>query len=442
MNARAAAAELCRAALEAVEPAAAVRAFLSRDEHALAIGDQRYPWEGLTRLWVTGAGKAGPAMARACEEVLGDRIAGGTVLGKRGALGGVRPARIALAEADHPVPTPAGCAAAARLAAELDALGASDLLLALISGGGSSLLAWPAEGLCAADLVETGRLLLGASVPIAEVNAVRRHLTRLGGGQLAARAAPARVAALILSDVVGNPLEAIASGPCAPDPTTFADALACLERHRLLERVPPAVRAHLEAGRRGERPETLKPGDPRLATVQNQIVADAGLAAVAALQRARRLGLAAELLTTRLEGEARELGGFLAALLRGMARDGHPLRRPACLVALGESTVSLGDGPGRGGRNQELVLAAALALEGERDVLLCALASDGEDGPTDAGGALCDGESAARARALGLDPRAHLTRHDSYPLLDALGDLLRPGPTGTNVGDLVFLLAL
>ncbi len=441
MNAdgRALAEELCRAALAAVEPAAAVRAFLSLEDGVLRVGERRHALAG--RVWVVGAGKASAAMALACEELLGPRLAGGLVLCKRGAPR-ARLARIELADADHPVPSREGCEAAARLAASLDGLGGDDLVLALISGGGSSLLAWPAEGLELEELGATARCLLSASVPIAEANTVRRHLTRLGGGGLAARAAPARVVSLILSDVVGDALEAIASGPTAADPTTFADALGVLDRHGLRAQVPRAVRARLEAGARGELPETLKPGDPRLAAVQNVIVGDAAIAAIAASVSARRLGLRSELLTTRLEGEARELGAFLARLLRGMAHDGYPLRRPACLIAAGESTVTLGDAPGRGGRNQELALAAALELEGEERVLLCALASDGEDGPTDAGGARCDGESARRARALGLDPRAHLARHDAYPLLDALGDLLRPGPSGTNVGDLVFLLAL
>jgi hydroxypyruvate reductase len=442
---------ICRAALDAVEPGAAVRAFLSLEEEALVVGSQRYPLaprppgvslepRPIERIWVAGAGKASVAMASACEQLLGDRIAGGVVLCKPG--GRAPLARIEIAEAGHPIQDRAGCEAAARLASGLDPLGERDLLLALISGGGSSLLAWPAEGIGLEELAATGRLLLGAGVPIAELNAVRRHLTRLGGGGLAARAAPARVAALILSDVVGSPLEAIASGPTAPDPTSFDDALATLERHGLRERVPTAVLAHLEAGRRGELPETLKPGDPRLGAVQNQIVGDGTLAATAAAERARGLGLRTQILSTRLEGEAHELGGFLAGLLRGMAREGHPLRRPACLIAAGESTVTLGTDPGHGGRNQELALAAALALEGESAVLLVSLASDGEDGPTDAGGALCDGETVTRARALGLDPRRHLARHDAYPVFAALGDLLRPGPTGTNVGDLVFLLAL
>jgi hydroxypyruvate reductase len=441
---------LVRAALDAVDPAAAVRACLSLDRLAggrfrIAVGQRRYELgAGIERVWIVGGGKASPAMAAACVEVLrpiGERLAGGLVVAKAGQLHGAQPARVELAEGGHPLPDERGCAAAARIAELVDGLGERDLLLCLLSGGASSLLALPAPGLALADLAATSRALLASGAPIGELNAVRRHLSALAGGQLAARAAPAQVATLILSDVVGSPLEAIGSGPTAADPSTFADALATLEHYAPGAGVPETVVAALRAGAAGARPETLKPGDARLLLVHNELVADGALAAVACELRARCLGMNAQVLTTRLEGEARAVGGFLAGLLRGMARDGRPLPRPACLIAAGETTVTLGADPGHGGRNQELALAAALALAGEADVLLVALATDGEDGPTDAAGALVDGTTVARARALGLEAGAHLERHDAYPLLAALGDLLMLGPTGTNVGDLVFMLA-
>ncbi len=284
--------------------------------------------------------------------------------------------------------------------------------------------------------------LLRSGAAIHEVNAVRKHLSQVKGGQLARHIVErgARAAVLVLSDVVGSPLDAIGSGPCAPDPTTFADAWAVLQRHDLLAGVPTAARDHLRRGMDGNIAETPKPGAPLLERVQHVVVGDNRAAAQAAVERARRLGLHALLLSTFVEGEAREVARVLAALVKEEARTGHPLPRPACLVLGGETTVTV-RGDGLGGRNQELALAAALALDGWPDVLVVTLATDGSDGPTDAAGAIVDGETAARARAQGLDPLDHLARNDAYPLLNAVGDLIVLGPTGTNVNDLVFLLA-
>jgi hydroxypyruvate reductase len=290
-----------------------------------------------------------------------------------------------------------------------------------------------------ADLQQVTDLLLRSGATIGEMNAVRKHLSQVKGGQLARAAAPATLVALILSDVVGSPLDAIASGPTAPDESTFAEAWAVLERYGLVDQAPPAVVAHLQRGLRGEVPETPKPGDPVLARVTNVIVGSNRLAALAALARAGELGMHALLLSTFVEGEAREVGRVLAGVAREVAQHDQPLPRPACIVAGGETTVTV-RGSGRGGRNQELALGAALGLAGLERVLVASLATDGSDGPTDAAGALADGTTLARAEALGLDAYASLAANDSYRFFQALGDLLITGPTNTNVNDLMVVM--
>jgi len=428
-----------RAALAAVEPGAAVRRFVRRQGERLIAAGRVYDLAAVEQVRVVGAGKAAAAMAAALHSILGDRLSGGLAVTKVGhAPPGAGP--IELVEAGHPLPDEAGVAAARRMAGLLAGGTGRDLVLAIISGGGSALLALPAEGISLADLQATTGLLLRSGATIVEMNAVRKHLSQVKGGGLARLAAPSPLIGLILSDVVGDPLDAIASGPTAPDPTTFADAWAALERYDLAGRVPAPVRDRLQAGRRGDIPETPKPGDPLFDRVHNVVVGSNRLAAEAAVEEARRWGLNALLLSTSVEGEARQVARVAAALAREVAHHDRPAPRPACLVWGGETTVTV-RGTGRGGRNQELALAAALALDGVPNVLLAALGTDGTDGPTDAAGAVVTGETAARARAQGLDAATHLTNNDAYSFFDALGDLIRPGPTGTNVNDLLFIFA-
>jgi hydroxypyruvate reductase len=315
-----------------------------------------------------------------------------------------------------------------------------DLVLAVISGGGSALLTLPATGLTLADLQQTTDLLLRSGATIVELNAVRKHLSQVKGGGLARLAGEARVASLILSDVVGDPLDVIASGPTAADPTTFADAWTVLERYNLVARVPGAVRERLQAGVEGSLPDTPKPDAALLQRVHNVVVGSNRLAAEAAVLAASEVGLNTLLLSTFVEGEACQVARVAAALAKELATYDRPVSRPACLVWGGETTVTV-RGLGKGGRNQELALAAAVAMAGLPGVLLVALGTDGTDGPTDAAGAVANGETMARARSLGLDPAAHLENNDAYPFFDALGDLVRTGPTGTNVNDLLLLFA-
>jgi len=376
-------------------------------------------------------------MARAVEDILEDRVTAGLVVVRTGYTTPLR--RITLREAGHPLPDPAGEAAARKILSLVSGLSPNDLVVCLISGGGSALLPLPREGLTLRDKVDTTDLLLRSGADITEINTVRKHLSRIKGGQLARAAAPARLVTVVVSDIVGSPLDAIASGPTVPDGTTFADALAVLDKYGLTARVPAAVLATLRRGAAGALPETPKPGDPAFDRAFATIIADGAAAARAAAAEAERLGFHALLLSTYIEGEAREVGRALAGIAREIAGTGQPVPRPACIVCGGETTVTV-TGTGRGGRNQEVALGAARPLAGLPETLIVSFATDGVDGPTDAAGAVADGTTLARARARGLEPARHLADNNAYPLLDAIGDLIRIGPTNTNVNDLMVIL--
>ncbi|MHB8799436.1 MAG: glycerate kinase type-2 family protein [Thermoanaerobaculia bacterium] len=428
------------AAVAAVEPARAVARILSRDGDLLRAGDTTVPLAAGASVRLVAAGKAAAAMTEAAAAVLGERLSGGVLVTKYGHVAGhALPPAIEVFEAGHPVPDEAGRAAFASVEALLAGCREADVVVALLSGGASALLADPAEPIALSELQVTTGLLLRSGASIVELNAVRKHLSRLKGGQLARLATPATVVSLILSDVVGDPLDVIASGPTAPDPTTFADAWSVVERRGLADALPATVRARLRAGAEGRLPDTPKPGDPLFDRVHNVLVGSNRLAALAAVGEARALGYTTLLLSTFVEGEAREVARVAAALGRGVLAHGDPVPPPACLVFGGETTVTV-RGTGRGGRNQELALAAALALEGIDRVSVMALATDGSDGPTDSSGAIVDGATAGAIRAAGLDPAAALAANDAYPALEAAGAQLRTGPTGTNVNDLTVIL--
>lgn len=439
-----------QAALAAVEPGAAVRRHVRREGSHLAVSGRSYDLACVERIWVVGGGKAATAMAAALQDLLGDRLTGGLIVTKYGHADPQQDTGpIVAVEAGHPIPDEAGVNGAGRMRSLLRQATQKDLVFAVLSGGGSALLTLPAPGLTLANLQSTTDLLLRSGATIVELNAVRKHLSQIKGGGLARMAAPAPVISLILSDVVGDPLDVIASGPTAPDPTTLADAWAVLERYDLARRVPQAVRERLlpalgetglPEGAAGEPAETPKPGDSLFRQVQNLIIGSNRLAAEAAVAAARAGGLNALLLSTFVEGEARQVARVAAALAKEMVACDRPVPRPACVVWGGETTVTV-RGSGKGGRNQELALAAALAMEGLPHVLLVALGTDGTDGPTDAAGAVATGETIARARALGLDAEGCLENNDAYPFFAALDDLIRTGPTGTNVNDLLFVFA-
>jgi glycerate 2-kinase len=402
----------------------------------LTVGERAFDLDRVRRLFIVGAGKASGRMAEAVADTLGDPHAQSLVVVKE------NPGcnwRVRWVEAGHPIPDERGRAAAEEILRLVESAGVDDLVICVISGGGSALLPLPVPGVSLAEKQAVTRLLLEAGATINELNAVRKHLSALKGGQLARAAAPAPVVALLLSDVIGDPLDVIASGPTAPDPTTFADALAVLDRFRLRERVPESARHHLEAGAAGAVPETPKPGDPVFAAVTNRVIGNNGLVVEAALDAARRLGYPPLLLTRQLQGEAREVARVVAAVLGEAAGSGQPVGPPACLVAAGETTVTV-RGPGKGGRCQEFCLALAPAVAALPGIVVLAAGTDGSDGPTDAAGALVDWTSIERARAAGLDPRAALAANDAYHFFATLGDLVVTGPTGTNLLDLYLAL--
>ena len=381
-------------------------------------------------LLVFGCGKASGAMAAAVERTLGRRITEGLVVVKDGYT--VPTARVVLREAGHPVPDARGQAAAEEIVRRVRSAGADDAVLFLVSGGGSALTPAPVRPITLAEKQETTRLLLGAGATINELNAVRKHLSLFKGGQLARAAAPATLISLILSDVIGDPLDVIASGPTAPDPTTFAEALTVLERRGVGYLVPAAVRARLEAGARGEVEETPKPGDPAFERVTNVVIGNNALVVDAAAAEAQRLGYRAEVLTRSLQGEAREIALELVARARAL-----PPR--SCLIAGGETTVTV-RGRGRGGRCQEFALAAALQLRPDDRVVVLAAGTDGTDGPTEAAGGIADAETVARGERAGQAARRALDDNDAYTFLSAAGDLFVSGPTNTNLLDLYLLL--
>jgi glycerate 2-kinase len=432
--AHATAREIFLEAVRAVEPRAAVHAHCRVAGDTLWIGEQSYDLAGIDRIVVVGAGKASAALAQAVEDLLGERISAGVVVVKYGHGAALR--RVRLLEAGHPVPDEAGEAAAAALMHALEHLGARDLVIACWSGGASALTPSPLPGLTLADKQAVTRLLLGSGADIVAVNTVRKHLSQLKGGQLARRAAPAAVACLVISDVVGDGLETIGSGPFYPDRGTFAEALALVDRHALRDQLPAAARAALVRGAAGGSPETPKPGDPCFARVHHCIVASSRQAVAAAAVAAAARGYRPAIIGAPQVGEARAAGATLVAQARELQSRGQR----GCLIAGGETTVALGPAPGRGGRNQELALSAALALDGGDGITVLAGGSDGNDGPTDAAGAIADGTTVARARARGMEAARHCDSHDAYPLFAALGDLLLTGATGTNVMDLTLAL--
>ncbi len=411
-----------QAALGAADPAGAVARYLKRRDYS------RY-----RNVYVIGAGKAGATMAQAAERALGRRIAAGLVNVKDGHTVLLR--RIELNECGHPVPDERGAAGARRIAEMAAAAGAGDLVLCLISGGASALMPLPAAPITLEEKQAVTRLLLASGADIHEINTVRKHISGIKGGQLARLAAPAAVEALLLSDVIGDDIDVIGSGPTAPDASTFAAAAEILRRYGIVERVPAAARERIERGERGEIAETPKPGDALFKRVRNTVVGGNRLALEAARREARRLGFHTLVLSSEVQGETREVARMHAAVACEVAKTGQPVKPPACLITGGETTVTIRGG-GLGGRNQEFVLAAALDIAGMERTVVFSAGTDGTDGPTDAAGAVADGETLRR----NPEARRYLDGNDSYRYFEGLGDLVKTGPTGTNVMDVRIML--
>lgn len=419
------------AAIQAVDPGDAVRNFARRNGDILSIDGRDYALDEFGKITILGLGKAAPAMTRALAGLLGDKNPSGLVISKQAETS--LPGNLEQIQGGHPVPDERSLLAGKTATELLKQVGSEDLLICLISGGGSALMTAPLPGLGLDDIQALTSSLLRSGARIDEINTIRRHIDQLKGGGAARMAAPAHIVSLILSDVVGSPLETIASGITAPDPSTREEALGIISRYQLEKSISPKILSAIQ-----EAPENPKPGNPLFERVQNVLVGSNPQAAQAALDQASREGFYPLLLGTELQGEAREVGKSLAAQLRQILESGELVKRSFCLVAGGETTVTI-RGSGKGGRNQELALAAVPELAVLDNVMLITLATDGEDGPTDAAGAVVTGETFEEGKALGLNPQAFLENNDSYHYFDTLENLMRPGPTGTNVNDLTFL---
>ncbi len=426
--------------LRRADPKEAVREHLKIEDEKVVVDDEELSLVSIDKIYVIGAGKASGKMAEAIEEILGSKIHGGTVIVPRGTK--VKLHRIEVIEGSHPIPSAKCIEGAMKILEIARKAGKKDLIIALISGGGSSLLTLPAENLTLNDIIETTKILLKCGADIKEINAVRKHISKIKGGQLAKAAYPAKIISLIISDVVGDPIDAIASGPTAPDPTTFRDAWEVLEKYNIADSVPPRVKERIIKGLSGNIPETPKPGDPAFFNVKNLVIASNIKSLKAMSNIAGKLGLNSIILTSQIEGEARHVGLVIASILKEIHSNEQPIKPPAVVIAGGETTVTV-TGNGIGGRNQELALSAATSIKKLRGVVLASIGSDGIDGITNAAGAIVDGETIVRAERLGLNPNKFLVNNDSYTFFKRIGkSLIFTGYTGTNINDLIVGIVL
>ena len=429
--------DIFRAGLKAVDPEQAVRKYVRREENTLLVGDHLYSLDRFKRVFLVGAGKGTAPMAKALEDILGNWLTEGWIIVKYGHGTSLRKTHVM--EAGHPIPDEAGLKAAEELLRQIQKCKEGDLAICAFSGGGSALLPAPSPPLTLDQKQESTRLLLECGATIDEINAIRKHLSRSKGGWLAKAAYPATVVSLLLSDVIGDRLDVIASGPTVPDESTYSDCIHIVERYDLADRLPSEVVERFKKGAAGVVPETPKKGDPVFSKVQNLIVGNNRESLLAAKEKAVSLGYNTLVLTSQIEGEAREVAHVFSAIGKEVCQAGFPLSPPACLLAGGETTVTI-HGRGKGGRNQELALACAIAIDGWERISLLSAGTDGTDGPTDAAGAIIDGTTCMRARQENLDPHVFLMANDSNSFFESLGDLLKTGPTRTNVMDIICML--
>jgi glycerate-2-kinase len=426
--------------LEAVDPKAIIKSKVQVKGNALKIGNLSFNLDEFKNIFVVGGGKASGCMAEVLEELLGDRIKDGTI-NVPYACPPYKTRRVKLHPASHPVPDISGVKGAGYMLNLVGRAEENDLIVCLLSGGGSSLMPQPCTGVSLRDKRRVTDALLKSGATINEINIVRKHISGFKGGWLAKRAYPATVVNLILSDVVGDPLDAIASGPTVPDTSTFNDAIETLQRYKLWSKIPTSVRKVLFNGRKGLISETPKAGDKAFAKVHNIVVGNNLTASFAAFNNVKKAGLNALLLSSCLEGQARDVGTMFASTANEIVTSGNPVPKPAGIVAGGETTVTV-VGKGKGGRNQEIALGAALKIGNLDGVVVASLSTDGVDGPTDAAGAIADGKTMLRAHELGLNPRKFLAENNSYSFFLKLNDLIFTGPTGTNVGDVSVIVIL
>ncbi len=425
-------------ALKAVDPKEAVLNALTLDGNILSYKGGSVDLSRTKKVIVVGGGKAGGLMARAVEALLGKRITTGHVNVLKGTEDSVKTGRVTLRGASHPIPDHEGVKGVDTMFDLTNGLTKRDLVITLMSGGGSALMPYPASGINLEDMRELTSLLLKAGVTINELNSVRKHISGFKGGQFARHVYPARMINLLLSDVIGDPIDTIASGPTSPDESSFTDARGVVVKYGLLDDIPENVLTRLNAGINGMCPETPKLGDPIFENVSNLVIANNYMAARAASEVAEGLGYNSLILSTHIEGEARQVGVMFAGIAREEQSRGLPVPRPAAIIIGGETTVNV-KGEGKGGRNQEVALGAIRKMSGLKG-LIATLGTDGIDGPTDAAGAIVDGESLSRALELGLNPDVFLDGNDSYSFFKPMNDQIMTGPTGTNVNDLNVIL--
>jgi len=429
-------------ALAAVDPSKILkdRIRIERDRLLIKTGtnsEKVYDLKGVEKIFLVGTGKAASAMAQAIEEIFEDRITRGIITTKYGHLLPLKKTEIV--EAGHPLPDRKGYEGAKKIQRLLQESGPNDLVIFLLSGGGSALLPFPANHIDLKEKQEVTQFLLDCGADIKEINTIRKHISRIKGGWLARWAYPSRVISFILSDVVGDYLDVIGSGPTVPDPSTFEEAWEILKKYDLVNEIAPSIREHLQLGKEGKAEETPKPKEVIFEKVYNSLLGSNILALLAAREEAAALGFNPLILSSSIEGETREAARFHTAIAKEVISSGNPIPAPACLLSGGETTVTM-RGKGFGGRNQEFVLAGALEVSGVEKVVLLSGGTDGTDGPTDATGAVADHTTVQRGKSLGLDPNLSLDNNDAYPFFEKLGDLLITGPTHTNVMDVRIVL--
>jgi len=426
--------DILEAGLAAADPYAATHRVVHREGEKLTVGDLQFDIGRFDRVFILGTGKASKGIALALEEILGDRIAGGLFVLRQGDPVSLEFTRVVYAS--HPVPDENSYQGARALLELSGTLTQRDLVFAGITGGSSALISYPVPGMTLQDKQRVHELLLLSGADIFQINAVRKHLSRIKGGWLARAILPATLVNLTVSDVVGDALDYI-TDPTVPDTSSFADARAVLDEFDLWDEFPPAAVEYLREGNKELETPKAFDGLP----LHSFLLVPGDAACLGAYERAKALGFASMILTTKLEGEARDAGKFLAAIGQEALHRGRPMAPPCAIIVGGENVVSIGSAPrGVGGPNQEFALSASLNIRALDNMLVASLDTDGTDGPTDAAGAMVDGSTLATARSKGLDPREALKRHDTYPLLKEVEDLIRTGPTGTNVNDLKLLL--
>ena len=424
-------------ALKAVQSGTAIKRYCKFDGKTLFIGHRSYHLSRYKNLYILGSGKATAPMAAAIENIIDEKITGGIITVKFGHVADLK--HINLIEAGHPIPDENGIRGASAILNLAKIAKEDDLILCLISGGGSALLPFPYNGLTLKNKQDTIKILLSCGATIHEINTIRKHISKIKGGRLAQAAYPATLVTLILSDVVGDDLDVIASGPTVPDSSSFYDCKNIFRKFNIIDKIPQNILNHIESGISGEIDETPKPHDPVFDKTYNLIIGNNFESLMSAKEKAESLGYNVLILSSMIEGETRFIAQVHGAIAKEIIKTGNPLPLPACILSGGETTVTI-SGNGFGGRNQEFALSASIDISGKKNIVMLSGGTDGTDGPTDAAGAFSDTFTLKRAEEMGLNPYRFLANNDSYHFFQKLGDLFITGPTNTNVMDLRIVL--